>query len=73
MFLGLAGLLRLQLDADDARGAELTQAVARGSTPTAIDRLFQRAAAAVLVPLREGDRKAAQKLADRLLPLGPFS
>ena len=72
MFLALAGLLRLELDANDARGAELTEAAVRGSTPTAIDRQFQRAAAAVLVPLRRGDRKAAQKLADRLLPLGQF-
>ena len=73
MFLALAGMLRLELDANDARGAQLTEAAARGSTPTAIDKLFQRAAAAVLVPLRRGDRKAAQKLADRLLPLGQFS
>ena len=72
MFLGLAGLLRLELDADDGRAAQLVEAAARGTTPTALDRLFQRAAAAVLVPLRRGDRKAAQKLADRLLPLGQF-
>lgn len=72
MFLGLAGLLRLELDANDTRAHQLTEAAARASTPTAIDRLFQRAAAAVLVPLRRGDRKAAQKLADRLLPMGQF-
>jgi hypothetical protein len=72
MFLGLAGLLRLELDPNDTRAHQLTEAAARGSTPTGIDRLFQRAAAAVLVPLRRGDRKAAQKLADRLLPLGRF-
>ena len=72
MFLGLAGLLRIEIDPNDARGAELTEAATRGTTPTVIDRQFQRAAAAVLVPLRRGDRKAAQKLADRLLPLGQF-
>lgn len=72
MFLGLAGLLRLELDPTDKRGIQLTEAATRGSTPTAIDRQFQRAAAAVLVPLRKGDRKGAQKLADRLLPLGQF-
>lgn len=72
MFLALAGMLRLEMDADDARGAELTEAASRAATPTAIDRQFQRAAAAVLAQLRRGDRKAAQKLADRLLPLGQF-
>lgn len=72
MFLGLAGLLRIEIDPDDARGRQLAEAAVRGSAPTAIDRQFQRAAAAVLVPLRRGDRRAAQKLADRLLPLGQF-
>ncbi|HEX8484741.1 MAG TPA: hypothetical protein VF643_05090 [Sphingomonas sp.] len=72
MFLGLAGLLRLELDPGDPRAIQLTEAAVRGSTPTAIDRLVQRAAVAVLVPLRRGDRKAAQKLAERVLPLGQF-
>ncbi len=72
MFLGLAGLLRVQLDAGDAHGVRLTEAAARGSTPTVIDRQFQRAASAVAALLHRGDRKGAQKLADRLLPLGQF-
>lgn len=72
MFLALAGLLRIEIDPSDPRGAELTEAALRGTTPTALDRQFQRAAAAVLVPLRRGNRKAGQKLADRLLPLGQF-
>lgn len=73
MFLGLAGLLRIELDPDDAEGVRLTEAATHGTTPTQIDRYMQRAAVAVLVPLRAGDRKAAQRLADRLLPLGQVS
>ena len=72
MFLALAGMLRIEIDPDDPRGQQLTEAAVRGTTPTVIDRLFQRAAAAVLAPLRRGDRKAAQKLATALLPLGRF-
>lgn len=73
MFLGLAALLRLELDASDPRGRQLAEAAARGATPTAVDRIMQRAAAAVLVPLRRGDSKATRVLADRLLPLGQFA
>lgn len=70
MFLGLAALLRLELDPDDAQGRRLAEAAARAAAPTQLDRIMQRSAAAVLVPLRQGDGKAAQKLADRLLPFG---
>lgn len=70
MFLGLAGLLRLELDPSDADGIRLTEAAVRGTTPTAIDRHLQRAATLVLAAIRTGDRKTTQALADRLLPLG---
>jgi hypothetical protein len=73
MFLGLGALLRLELDPSDPRGRQLAEAAGRGSAPTALDRIMQRSAAAVLVPLRKGDRKATQALADRLLPLGQFA
>ncbi|SFP39242.1 hypothetical protein [Sphingomonas rubra] len=70
MFAGLSALLRLQADADDARGRALAEQAARAPTPTAIDRYMQRACTAVLAPLRNGDDRTASALADRLLPLG---
>lgn len=70
MFAGLASLLRLELDASDARGRELAEAATRGTTPTAIDRIMQRATTAILASLRKDGDKATQALADRLLPLG---
>jgi len=70
MFSGLAALLRLVLDANDARARALAESAARGTTPTALDQIMQRAAAAVLVPLRAGDTRAAAALAKQLLPFG---
>ena len=70
MFAGCAALLRLEADPKDARARTLLETAARGSTPTAIDRHFQRAATAVLVPLRAGNTDATRKLAARLLPFG---
>ncbi|MFC3580676.1 hypothetical protein ACFONA_10920 [Sphingomonas hylomeconis] len=70
MYIGLAALLRLELDGNDARGKQLAEAATRAAAPTALDRIMQRAANLMLVPLRNGDRKATQVLADRLLPLG---
>lgn len=67
---GLSALLRLQLDPKDARGRALAEAAARATTPTALDRIMQRAAAAVMVPVRAGDAKRTRTLASRLLPLG---
>lgn len=67
---GLSALLRLQIDPADARGRALAEAATRGATPTALDRIMQRAAAAVLVPLRAGDRRRTRTTASRLLPFG---
>ena len=67
---GLSALLRLQADPADARGRALAEAATRGSTPTALDRIMQRASAAILVPLRAGDMKRTRLLASRLLPFG---
>lgn len=72
MFPGLAAMLRLSLDSRDKRALALAEAAARGTTPTALDRVMQRGAAALLQPLRAGDTKAAQALARRLLPFGRF-
>ncbi|WP_371128182.1 hypothetical protein [Sphingomonas sp. YR710] len=70
MFPGLAALLRLALDPDDARARALAEEASRGSTVYPLDRLMQRSAAAVLVPLRAGDKRGAQNLAKQLLPFG---
>lgn len=70
MFAGLAALLRLALDPRDKRASALAEAAARGTTPTALDRAMQRSATAILVPLREGNARATQVLAKRLLPFG---
>lgn len=72
LFPGLAGLLRLNNNPNDANAVALIESAARAPTPTPIDRIFQRAALSVLVPLRAGNRAAARTLADRLLPFGWF-
>ena len=73
MFAGLAGLLRLELDPNDARGRVLVETASKAPTPTAIDGFVRKAAAAVLVPLRAGDANATKALADKLLPFGQFA
>ncbi len=73
MFAGLAGLLRLELDPNDARGRALVETASKAPTPTAIDGYVRKAAAAVLVPLRAGDANATKALADKLLPFGQFA
>ena len=67
---GMAALLRLELDPDDTRGRTLAEAAMRAGTPTTLDRIVQRATAAVLVPLREGDARRVKALASRHLPFG---
>lgn len=71
-FSAIAGMIRLDEDARDARGRALVAAAAQGATPTALDRINQRAATAVSAALRRGDAKAASALSDRLLPFGWF-
>ncbi|MGU3391080.1 hypothetical protein [Sphingomonas sp. M1A8_2b] len=72
MFAGLAGLLRLELDPNDARGRALVETASKAPTPTAIDGFMRRAATAVLVPLHAGDANATKAMADKLLPFGQF-
>lgn len=72
LFPGLAALLRLELDPRDPRGRALAEQATRAEAPTALDRILQRGAAQVLVPLRAGDMQAARRLASQLLPFGRF-
>ncbi len=69
-FSGLAGMLRLQLDARDARARALIETAAHGTTPTPLDVQLQRSAVLVAARLRANDLAGAQKLAKILLPLG---
>ena len=70
MYAGLAALLRLSLDPTDPRGRKLAEMANAGIVQQPLDRIFQRHAAAILVPLKAGDRDATQKLARALLPFG---
>ena len=70
LFSGLSALLRLQIDPADPRGRALAEAAARAATPTPLDRILQRAAAAMLNTLRSGDNKLIKATASRLLPFG---
>ncbi len=70
MYPGLAALLRLAIDPGDPIGRSLAEKASIAATPQALDRIFQRNAIAVLVPLRAGDQKGAHRLARQLLPFG---
>lgn len=67
---GMAALLRLELDPADPRGRALAEQAMRCGVPTTLDRIVQRATAAVLVPLRAGDAKRVKALASQHLPFG---
>ncbi len=69
-FAGLAGLLRIEADPADPRGRALLDQATQAPAPTALDRIIQRNAGAVLASLKQGDAKTARALADRLLPFG---
>ena len=71
LFPGYASLIRIQIDQDDVATARaLAEAATKGRAPTALDRIMQRHAAALLVPLRAGNGKAAAALAKKLSPFG---
>lgn len=70
LYPGIAGLLHLELDPADPRGRVLVELASRGSTSTALDRLMQRSAMAMLASLRAGNAAATKALASRLLPFG---
>jgi hypothetical protein len=70
-FPAYAALIRARLDTDDTRTPiALAERAAAAPAPQGIDRVMQRAAQRLLVPLRAGDGSAAAKLAKRLLPFG---
>lgn len=69
---GLAALFRLKADPGDARGRQLVEQAARAGAATPLDRIMQRAAVAVLAPLRAGNAAQVRTTAHRLLPFGIF-
>jgi hypothetical protein len=73
LYPGLAALLRLAIDPDDARGRQLAEAASVATVSAPLDRIFRNAAIAILVPLKAGDDRATQKLARELLPFGRLS
>lgn len=70
LFPGLSALLRLELDPADPRGAQLAEIASRSAAPTPLDRIVQRAAVAILAPLRAHNQRATKTLASQLLPFG---
>ncbi len=65
----IASLMRIRLDSSDvARARQLAEMAVKAPVSTQLDRIMQRSAAAVLVPLRAGNGKAASALAEKLLP-----
>jgi hypothetical protein len=67
---GVAALLRLSIDPADPRGRTLAEMASTGVVQTPLDRIFQRSATALLVPLKAGDKPGTRKLARQLLPFG---
>jgi hypothetical protein len=71
LFPAYASMLRIRLDPNDvATARRLAEAATKARAPTTLDRIMQRHAAAVLVPLRAGNGKAAAALAKKLSPFG---
>lgn len=70
-FPAVASLHRIQIDPGDVAGAtRLAEAAVKGTANTPADRVMQKYAAALLVPLRKGHGAAAAKTAKLLLPFG---
>lgn len=70
IYSGLGALLRLSIDPADPRGRALAEQAATALVVQPIDRVFQRSAAVLLVPLKAGKQKEVQSLAKQLLPFG---
>lgn len=71
-FPGLAALFRLRADPADPRGRQLAEQASKAGVASPLDRIMQRAAVAVLVPLRAGNAAQVEATAHRLLPFGAF-
>ena len=69
-FAGLAALLRLSLDPDDARGRQLAELASRGGVVSPLDQVMQRAATAILTSIRAGNDRQIQQIAKLSLPFG---
>lgn len=70
-FPAYAALIRIRIDDKDTRTPlTLAERSIAGGTPTAIDKVMQRAAQRLVVPLRAGNGAAAAALAKSLLPFG---
>jgi hypothetical protein len=68
---GFAALLRIRYDPSDTGTAlQLAQTAVANPAPTPLDRAGQRAAQAVLAPLKAGDGKSAAAIARAMLPFG---
>lgn len=71
LFPAYAGLIRMRLSPRDLAAARpLLEAAVAAPAPTPLDRIMQRNARAMLVPVRAGNGKAASALAKQLLPFG---
>ena len=73
MFAAYGALIRARLDPNDPLALKLAQQAAIAATPTALDRLMQQRAAALLQSLRSGDKTGAATLAKRMLPFGTLA
>jgi hypothetical protein len=70
-FPSFAALLRIRHAPKDLTlPRQLAERAAAAAAPTGLDRLAKRNAEALLIPLRNGDGKAAAALARKLLPFG---
>lgn len=70
-FPAYASLARIQIEPSNIPVARaLAERALKSRAITAIDRIMQQRAAAILTPLKAGNGKAAAALADRLMPFG---
>lgn len=69
-FKGFVAVMRIRLDPADPLARALAEQATAAPAPTLLDRIAKREAAAILVPVRTGDTRAARALAHTLLPMG---
>ncbi|WP_419826705.1 hypothetical protein [Sphingomonas sp.] len=73
-FPAFAAMIRVRLDPKDtAAAASLADRAAAAATPTQLDRVMQRAAQRIAVPLHAGNGAGAAALAKQLLPFGTIA
>lgn len=70
-FPAYAALIRTRIDPSDTKTPlALAERASAAAAPTAVDRILQRAAQRLAVPLHAGDGDGASSLAKQLLPFG---